>query len=60
MAKTFDDLMAIAKKVYADSRHQDRDHAELTIVEALGRVYSDGCQETLDEVQARLAVPVKA
>lgn len=31
MAKTFEDLMVIAKKVYADSRHQDQDHAKLTV-----------------------------
>lgn len=54
--KTFKELMVIAERVYAISRHEDREHATLTIVEALGMAYTDGCQDTLNEVQSVLSM----
>ncbi len=55
MAKTFDELKALAESVYDRARDMDRDHAVILILEAIAAVYSEGQVETLNEVEKRFA-----
>ena len=54
MVKPFEELKAAAERVYLQIRDEDRDHATLTILEALTKEYCDGQRRTLDEVEIQL------
>jgi len=54
MVKSFEELKAVAERVYLQVRDEDRDHATLTILEALTREYCDGQKRMLDEVEIQL------
>jgi len=54
VVKPFEELKSTAERVYQQIRDEDRDHATLTILEALTKEYCDGQKRMLDEVEIQL------